>query len=44
MPVPPLAGVKALVKLREANSGVEVVIRFWLILEEPYKAKVLLLP
>ena len=37
--MPPFIGVKALVKLRLAKVGVEVVVRFWLIVLLPVKRK-----
>src|SRR5476649_2541623 len=44
VPVPPLATVKALVKLSPAKVGVEVVVRFWLSEELPNRVRVLELP
>lgn len=43
-PVPPLATVKALLKLIPAKVGVEVVVRFWFKEELPNKVKMLELP
>ena len=43
-PVPPLAGVRALVKLRPAKVGVEVVVTDWSMEELPNRVKELLLP
>lgn len=44
VPVPPLAGVKALVKVRPAKVGVEVVVTDWFKEALPNRYKVLLLP
>ena len=44
VPVPPLAGVKALVKVREAKVGEEVVVTDWFKEELPNRYRVLLLP
>lgn len=43
-PVPPLDTVKALVKVNPSNVGVDVVIKFWLILELPNSDSMLELP
>ena len=43
-PVPPLATVKALVKVRLAKVGVEVVVRFWLSDELPKSVSMFELP